>query len=117
MTALGQSPSLRTLSRSSAKGWKAAIRSSGFVGLLIAVPLAAAIGVIIRFAIREYHLRPPEVVNEPAPALPLQEGLPPRKNSLYSGSDRSLERSRLRAPPVVKHKEHCKDREQHTGQQ
>jgi predicted PurR-regulated permease PerM len=54
----------------------------GFVGLLIAVPLAAAIGVVIRFAIREYHLRPPEVVNEPAPSLPLQEVLPPRKNWL-----------------------------------
>jgi hypothetical protein len=48
--------------------WKAAIRLSGFVGLVIAVPLAAAIGVIVRFVIREYHLLPPELVNEPAPA-------------------------------------------------
>ena len=28
----------------------------GFVGLLIAVPLAAAIGVVIRFTTRQYHL-------------------------------------------------------------
>jgi predicted PurR-regulated permease PerM len=52
----------------------------GFVGLLIAVPLAAAIGVVIRFAIREYQLRPPEAANEPAPASPLKEPPPPRKN-------------------------------------
>lgn len=27
----------------------------GFVGLLIAVPLAAAIGVLVRFALRKYY--------------------------------------------------------------
>ena len=54
----------------------------GFVGLLIAVPLAAAIGVVIRFAIREYQLRPPEAANEPAPASPIKESPPPRKNWL-----------------------------------
>jgi predicted PurR-regulated permease PerM len=27
----------------------------GFVGLLIAVPLAAAIGVLVRFALRQYY--------------------------------------------------------------
>ncbi|HUZ92151.1 MAG TPA: AI-2E family transporter [Methylocella sp.] len=54
----------------------------GFVGLLIAVPLAAAIGVVIRFVIREYQSRQPEVVNEPAPTLPMQEALRPRKNWL-----------------------------------
>jgi predicted PurR-regulated permease PerM len=32
----------------------------GFVGLLIAVPLATAIGVVIRFAIRQHLFNPPE---------------------------------------------------------
>ena len=50
----------------------------GFVGLLIAVPLAAAIGVVIRFAIRQHLFTPPE----PAPAPPPQEIPPPRKNWL-----------------------------------
>jgi predicted PurR-regulated permease PerM len=31
----------------------------GFVGLLIAVPLAAAIGVLVRFALRQYYASPP----------------------------------------------------------
>jgi predicted PurR-regulated permease PerM len=35
----------------------------GFVGLLIAVPLAAAIGVVIRFAIRQVQVSPPESAN------------------------------------------------------
>ncbi|MGA3339612.1 MAG: AI-2E family transporter [Methylocella sp.] len=52
----------------------------GFVGLLIAVPLAAAIGVVIRFAIRQHLFTPPE----PAPAPPPQEIPPPRKNWLKS---------------------------------
>src|SRR5262249_10396119 len=30
----------------------------GFVGLLIAVPLAAAIGVLVRFALRQYYASP-----------------------------------------------------------
>ena len=30
----------------------------GFVGLLIAVPLAAAIGVLMRFALRQYYASP-----------------------------------------------------------
>jgi len=30
----------------------------GFVGLLIAVPLAAAIGVLLRFALRQYYASP-----------------------------------------------------------
>jgi predicted PurR-regulated permease PerM len=54
----------------------------GFVGLLIAVPLAAAIGVIIRFAIRQHLFNPPEAANEPTPALRPQEIPPPRKNWL-----------------------------------
>ena len=55
----------------------------GFVGLLIAVPLAAAIGVVIRFAMRQYLFVPPAAVNNvPAPALPPQETVPPRKNWL-----------------------------------
>ena len=39
----------------------------GFVGLLIAVPLAAAIGVVIRFAMREYGVSPPGPVHELSP--------------------------------------------------
>jgi predicted PurR-regulated permease PerM len=54
----------------------------GFVGLLIAVPLAAAIGVVVRFALRQYLLSPPEAALEPAPAPPLKEAPPPRKNWL-----------------------------------
>ena len=54
----------------------------GFVGLLIAVPLAAAIGVIIRFAIRQHPFNPPEAANMPGPAPPPQEISPPRKNWL-----------------------------------
>jgi predicted PurR-regulated permease PerM len=54
----------------------------GFVGLLIAVPLAASIGVVFRFAIRQHLFTPPEVVNEPVSALPPQEALPTRKNWL-----------------------------------
>jgi hypothetical protein len=30
----------------------------GFVGLLIAVPLAAALGVLVRFAMRQYYASP-----------------------------------------------------------
>jgi predicted PurR-regulated permease PerM len=30
----------------------------GFVGLLVAVPLAAAIGVLVRFALRQYRASP-----------------------------------------------------------
>jgi predicted PurR-regulated permease PerM len=47
----------------------------GFVGLLIAVPLAAAIGVVVRFAMRQYlesllkpTAAPPTVVNAPEPS-------------------------------------------------
>jgi len=43
----------------------------GFVGLLIAVPLAAAIGVVIRFAMRQYQisqLEPAAVVSAPEPS-------------------------------------------------
>jgi predicted PurR-regulated permease PerM len=54
----------------------------GFVGLLIAVPLAAAIGVVIRFALHQYHLNPPEAAPEPAPAPQLKQAPPPRKNWL-----------------------------------
>ena len=47
----------------------------GFVGLLIAVPLAAAIGVVIRFAMRQHLFNPPEAAHLPVPA-------PARKNWL-----------------------------------
>jgi predicted PurR-regulated permease PerM len=43
----------------------------GFVGLLIVVPLAAAIGVVIRFAMRQYlvsQLEPTAVVGAPEPS-------------------------------------------------
>ena len=43
----------------------------GFVGLLIAVPLAAAIGVVIRFTMLQYHvsqLEPTAVVSAPEPS-------------------------------------------------
>jgi predicted PurR-regulated permease PerM len=43
----------------------------GFVGLLIAVPLAAAIGVVVRFATRQYQvsqLEPTAVVSAPEPS-------------------------------------------------
>jgi predicted PurR-regulated permease PerM len=40
----------------------------GFVGLLIAVPLAAAIGVLMRFALRQYYASP---LYAAAPAAPL----------------------------------------------
>ena len=43
----------------------------GFVGLLIAVPLAAAIGVVVRFAMRQYQvsqLEPATVISAPEPS-------------------------------------------------
>ena len=55
----------------------------GFVGLLIAVPLAAAIGVIIRFAIRQQHLASQaEAASTPPPVPSLSDASPPRKNWL-----------------------------------
>src|SRR4030081_1616272 len=41
----------------------------GFVGLLIAVPLAAAIGVLVRFALRQYYASPLYDAGPAAPAL------------------------------------------------
>jgi uncharacterized membrane protein YraQ (UPF0718 family) len=43
----------------------------GFVGLLIAVPLAAAIGVLMRFALRQYYASP--LYAAAAPTAPLLE--------------------------------------------
>jgi predicted PurR-regulated permease PerM len=52
----------------------------GFVGLLIAVPLAAAIGVVVRFAAKEFLASPSEA---PAgPPLPAPEEVPARKSWL-----------------------------------
>jgi predicted PurR-regulated permease PerM len=51
----------------------------GFVGLLIAVPLAAAIGVIIRFAAKQYFVTSPETI---APALPHEDTPRSRKSWL-----------------------------------
>ena len=53
----------------------------GFVGLLIAVPLAAAIGVVIRFAMRQYQVSQ-SVVPTTAPAPARKEPSPSRKNWL-----------------------------------
>jgi predicted PurR-regulated permease PerM len=44
----------------------------GFVGLLIAVPLAAAIGVLMRFALRQYYASPLYAAAA-APTIPLRE--------------------------------------------
>jgi len=44
----------------------------GFVGLLIAVPLAAAIGVLLRFALRQYYASPLYAAAA-APTAPLRE--------------------------------------------
>ena len=52
----------------------------GFVGLLIAVPLAAAIGVVIRFAMRQYQVSQLEPAAAPVPAL--EKSSPSRKNWL-----------------------------------
>jgi predicted PurR-regulated permease PerM len=56
----------------------------GFVGLLIAVPLAAAIGVIVRFATRLYAEAPSAAGPEPAPAPAPKEAPTPRKSWLKS---------------------------------
>ena len=44
----------------------------GFVGLLIAVPLAAAIGVLARFALRQYYASP---LYAAAPVVKVDGGL------------------------------------------
>jgi predicted PurR-regulated permease PerM len=46
----------------------------GFVGLLIAVPLAAAIGVLLRFALRHYYASPMYQSAPPA-SLPAQRSV------------------------------------------
>jgi predicted PurR-regulated permease PerM len=49
----------------------------GFVGLLIAVPLAAAIGVVLRFALAQYYASPLYAAEPPAPReLPSSGGGP-----------------------------------------
>ncbi len=54
----------------------------GFVGLLIAVPLAAAIGVTIRFAMRQHLVNLAEVASTPPPVPASSDASPPRKNWL-----------------------------------
>jgi predicted PurR-regulated permease PerM len=49
----------------------------GFVGLLIAVPLAASIGVVFRFATRQHLFNALEAAHVPAPA-PCRKRLFPR---------------------------------------
>ena len=57
----------------------------GFVGLLIAVPLAAAIGVVFRFATRQHLFNPPEAAHVPAPAPLPQEALSPAQELAEGG--------------------------------
>jgi predicted PurR-regulated permease PerM len=54
----------------------------GFVGLLIAVPLAAAIGVVVRFATKQYFVSPAEAASEPVPAASPEKAASPRKSWL-----------------------------------
>jgi predicted PurR-regulated permease PerM len=60
----------------------------GFVGLLIAVPAAAAIGVLMRFALRQYYASPLYV--------PASTGPPPE----IDGSSFPVDRPTLRPPDV-----------------
>src|SRR5215470_8360812 len=59
----------------------------GFVGLLIAVPLAAAIGVLMRFALRQYYASP--LYAAASPTAPLRE-----MDASASTSDSSDKRTR-----------------------
>jgi predicted PurR-regulated permease PerM len=56
----------------------------GVVGLLIAVPLAAAIGVLVRFAAQHYPAVPPGPAAEPAPLASADAPPPSRKSWLRS---------------------------------
>ena len=51
----------------------------GFVGLLIAVPLGAAIGVLVRFAFSQYYVSPLYGTNSPVAASEADAGTTPRK--------------------------------------
>jgi predicted PurR-regulated permease PerM len=48
----------------------------GFVGLLIAVPLAAAIGVLVRFALAQYYASPFYAAQPAAPASDANRSIP-----------------------------------------
>jgi predicted PurR-regulated permease PerM len=52
----------------------------GFVGLLIAVPLAAAIGVLVRFALAQYYASPLYAAGETATSADARS--PPRKDTV-----------------------------------
>ena len=54
----------------------------GFVGLILAVPLAAAIGVVIRFATKHNLAISPGVTEPLVPPLAQQDAPPPRRNWL-----------------------------------
>jgi predicted PurR-regulated permease PerM len=54
----------------------------GFVGLILAVPLAAAIGVVIRFAAKHNLAISPGVTEPLVPPLAQQDAPPPRRNWL-----------------------------------
>jgi predicted PurR-regulated permease PerM len=48
----------------------------GFAGLMIAVPLAAAIGVLVRFALRQYYASPLYATSLPESETPSDDGEP-----------------------------------------
>jgi predicted PurR-regulated permease PerM len=48
----------------------------GFAGLMIAVPLAAAIGVLVRFALRQYYASPLYATGLPVSETPSEDGEP-----------------------------------------
>jgi predicted PurR-regulated permease PerM len=54
----------------------------GFVGLILAVPLAASIGVVIRFAAKQYPAVSPGVTEPLVPSLSQEDGPPPRRTWL-----------------------------------
>jgi predicted PurR-regulated permease PerM len=57
----------------------------GFVGLLIAVPLAAAVGVLLRFALRHYYASPMYQSAPPA-SLPAQRSVELSANSAIASN-------------------------------
>jgi uncharacterized membrane protein YraQ (UPF0718 family) len=63
----------------------------GVVGLLIAVPLAASIGVIVRFAVKQYLESSAHTKSEPAPAASPEVVASPRKSWLKAVLGKGLE--------------------------
>ena len=69
----------------------------GFVGLLIAVPLAAAIGVLIRFALAQYYASP---FYAPKPAATVEAGIPTTATPVadFGGTNPTGKSSRISGP-------------------